>query len=71
MWGAGPLPWYLCARPVASASKGTRLVPSALVGTLLLTLSDPQLSSEHVPGIGTVAKNSVTAAGQFHLVAAR
>lgn len=65
------MPWYLCARPVASASKGTRLVPSALVGTLLLTLSDPQLSSEHVPGIGTVAKNSVTAAGRFHLVAAQ
>lgn len=36
-----------------------------------LTCPSLQFSGERTPSIGTVAKNSVAAAGQFHLVAAQ
>lgn len=60
--GAG-VQWVQWAQPATGVGGG--------LGHLLLTLPRVQRSSERALSVGTVAKNSGTAAGQFHLVAER
>lgn len=69
---AGPFVFVSSWTPEADAREGRQSAVCNGVGHLCFwPCPCLQLSSEQILSIGTVAKNSVTAAGQFHLVAAR